>query len=1623
MMSDLKRQLSWHEDFARNLSRFFSRSKPADSESNGSEDRETDGSAVTCSAEPDPHQTPEQHLNTTTTAAAAAQVSQPSDVPDGNAASQTEDASRGDAGGSAPQSASTVPPADGFLRRLGSLFHFSRAEPAGVQPERRSDADSSGLTTGLRDSQTSADTQDSGGGGEPCDWTPSVCHSELTHTPSEEQTEEDAVNIDAQESSEDKRRYDLACPPVVTYGTYRGLRDVRKPKKKHRVELHSPISEGEEATQRDGHEDEEIASCAVNTMSSDSQEYPTAANQASPSRTQPVPSVEPELTPAHQLPDVADSGPLHTCVEKDSVFRSSQAERSLPNDPVKSGQEHLAQTLSGDSGDLTVSDHHHTVPAPEQSSKPQEPSLIVDRWTLEDFQQKRAGLDEELLRMESKKMVDGILTNALAALHKMDASDTERGVLLTCEPNEGSEALVCEGSDGCGGRETIAEHQYRVMLTDHTLSVVLEETLAGTCGHVDCSRSPPSSGYESIAGSDTDIRCVVGVASDVTTTGAPIGSQNENQAFLEHLFEENEEDVTASHKSSGRNSLLSAAADDEPLYPNLHSHEDVLYRTDIKLLSEESPWDEQPTGDVSICEAEWFSGEKRPQDTAKDNCSNNCRLSLNGTCGTAPSVHQESPQQSQTLSVMEESNPVSHSLAPDMTETSEQKPPATQSHKSEQTEAPSSGSHEPICQVSRAEIDPSVAELQCSEGLHPSQWASVRAVRHEVADEPPSPEERFQTELGVNRADAGTSVVSVSGRRIHLDPLDCSSRTAAVVPQHSRFHDLDLHQVDGGFAIISEEEESDMVFVNDTGPMLSPSTRRAKAYPFSLSPIYEEEYGREEASGQETLQVPPATEEEQRSVEQQASSILSLLQSVSKKLQSSVICTSVEESFLHAPPSDRCSRGDDSEDDDEHSNISQRHQLAEAEPAHDTPGGIQEERDCDGTLGNVGKNANTPFYQYLNSRIMPSGDEEPKDTEHIVCPSADNAMITGEIGGFGKVNPRPSAATLFISMFHVLLMLPLAQSVIRIRVLSVFMSCDGVHAGVFFSILWFCVQDDSVPEIHLYPSSSQTVRLYSATDLTERDGPVLLSELCVSAGCWLVYDGPGFSGRSAVLESDGRVTPVLQNTPLSCVRSLRPLRMGGPRVTRPMDPKVKVFQKTQFQGQFRELLDHEPHLTDAASSLRVTGGIWVAFSSGEFRGHQCVLEEGEYADCRAVFGGSELWIQSLRCVQTDFLEPAVSLKMSDEEIHVHQEIPDLQETDGIYVKSGAWVAYSERCFTGQQYVLEKGCYPEPLDWGDRRGSVRSLRPIHRDVCRMVEPKFSLRVYSRTHYSGESREFDSDVPDCGAPSVESLRVIRGSWLLFDEERYSGNQYILGEGHYPDLTSCGCASTAIKSLKPIPYSFTEPSVSLFSLSGFEGLEETLCSEAENLSHFFIQSVSVHSGLWVAYQYARFRGRQTLLKSGGYPVWTEHCGWDTIGSMKPLKQPKAYVRLRSRALGSVLTGERVSDGSFPAKIFLSPADRSLITQRWIFTDGLLKNTAQRGCLSVIGAKACAGAPVALWEEHGRVNQRWSLNEDGNICSHLNRRLALDLKGGCGADRDHLILRELHAGVAAQSWDVDVL
>ncbi|XP_051541585.1 uncharacterized protein LOC127433595 [Myxocyprinus asiaticus] len=1775
MMSDPK--ISWHEDFARNFSRFFSRSKSVDT--NESE-APSDGSTFTCSAHKDSFHTPELELNMPETA--AAQELQLSDTADRNSVSQEEVDTQGDAlEPPAPPPAATVPPVDGFLRRLSSLFHFSRAEPSGVQRETHRDSDSSSLNTGHRDSVTQ-ETDSSVELSHQTSVELSVCHSDFTHKQSEEHSEElreyAIDNNSLAECLEDKRRYDLACQPVVTIGTYRGQTEVKRGKKKHHLELHSPISKGEEVTHPDSHDDTDISS-ALNTMSSDSQLNSTTVSLISynPSWKQQIendliqsalwtdtetkdrgPTVESGATPASKLTHIVETGSdrLITCIERDSVHTVLKAEQRLPNEASNSGQEELAQSETPEKVSVNsmqkethlfcnnaLMHHHSPHPSPEQRLKQKTPSVFTDRkerLSPDDSQtncsqdervtKEDSGLDEEVLRLESKKMVDGILKNALDAFQIKEVSEAERGALSTCELHKGSESVMFEGTDGRRDGADKSEQQFHVIMSDQTPSVFLEEVLTGSRN-----RLTPSSGYESIAGSDSDIRCWVSATYDITLTSASISCQlkehDGNQAVPEYSAEEKEVDATVSCKSSERN------ADDEPLSLNVHSNRDIFHKKDNcvvlpavceSLIGKEK---EQHAINISEYETEQYRVENRCQDSAKDDTkSNNCRHKLDTDSCDASSitpdidslVNQES--QTQSLSVLGKCDPFIPSPESDTKDPAIRETPktsefaqqlaATQSLKSEQTETLYSGgaSQEQVCCDSVTGEDQSfllvesfpacVTEVQThSGGLDPSQRMSVKAICCEVTDD----QSQSLATLILDRADGRISAVSPSGRTLHRDLLDSCSRSTAFVPQHPQLHELDIHQVDGGFAIISEEEEMDAVFVNDTGPVHSPGTRRAKAYPFSLSPIYEEESGHEEVS--KMLQVLPLTEEEQRSVEQPASSILSLLQSVSEKLQSSVIYGSDEDQAesLRATtiPLWHCYRdGSEEENDGDDNNFSVlvHQQLTEAKPdqepntedelssnidqtAKEAHERIQEELDCNSMQVNVGKNVNTPFYQYLKSRVTASADIEPKDTKHFVCCNKTNTTVMGEIGGFGQVNPRPSIMLIYEGQSISgdrreicddvedtdRVLFPCGATIHVLRgcwLLYVDLcfhgSCVLLEEGQTMRTsrhpqqnlqqhrdptrtdisdvqsvrsIRTLLKDNGVPEIHIHSSmcrTGQTIRLFSATDLTEQHDPVTLSDLFVKTGCWLVYDESGFSGNSAVLETDGRVTPVLHSILVSCVKSLRPLKMGGLKVARPLDPKVMLYEKTQFQGECRELLNHTDSLKDTegstgVSSLWVTGGIWVGFSSEGFRGHQCVLEEGGYSNCSRLFNSS---IKSLRYIHTDFMEASICLKGSDEEITVvDQEVPDLQrngvtqETNSIYVKSGAWVAYSDRCFTGDQYVLERGRHSGTLEWGGRCSSPRSLRPIHREVCTIMEPKFLLRIYSQTHYSGESREFVSEAPDCGGLSLQSFRVIRGSWLLFDEEGYSGNQYILGEGLYPDLTSCCCASAVIKSVKPIPYSFTDPSVSLFSLSGFEGLEEMSHSDVENISHFFSQSVRVNSGLWVAYEHTYFQGRQMVLQPREYPDWRGHSGWETIGSLRPLKQPKVHIQIRNRALGSILTAESVPISSFPSKVFLSSADRSLDTQCWIFTNGLLKNTVRRGCLSVIGAKVCAGARVGLWEEHGHVNQRWSLNEDGTFSSHLNRSLVLDIKGGVTADMDHLILSLLCVDTNTQNWDVDVL
>uniref|UniRef100_A0A8C3ULD1 Crystallin beta-gamma domain containing 3 n=1 Tax=Catharus ustulatus TaxID=91951 RepID=A0A8C3ULD1_CATUS len=545
----------------------------------------------------------------------------------------------------------------------------------------------------------------------------------------------------------------------------------------------------------------------------------------------------------------------------------------------------------------------------------------------------------------------------------------------------------------------------------------------------------------------------------------------------------------------------------------------------------------------------------------------------------------------------------------------------------------------------------------------------------------------------------------------------------------------------------------------------------------------------------------------------------------------------------------------------------------------------------------------------------------------------------------------------------------------------------------------------------------------------------------VRSGVWLAYSDLNYKGEVTVLEECDSPPEI----PSADVKSLRPLRMGGLKVQMPMNVKIIIYEKSHFGGwskEFSENITSVPALFGSEEefqeigSLRVIGGVWVAYDKERYKGHQFLLEEGDYED-RCSWGGPDSALLSFRFLQADFIESSVALFQSDDEDGkafdiINEEIPDLEqvgfgpETRSILVKSGVWVAYQQKYFCGEQYVLEKGKYKCFLDWGGSSKTIMSIRPVKLEPLGMNEPPHLLKAFSNTHFQGACVDFTAEVSDFTSFIPCSFKVLRGCWLLCYQGETTDNHCVLEEGLYVDLSSCGCPTATIKSLKPIQYVFAEPSISLFTLECCKGRElhfnEAVNSVLNEDLHFYTQSVWVRSGLWIAYEGCNFLGKQILLEPREISNWSEHSGWKVIGSLRPVKQPAVYLRVRNRAQGKYLTVAGSLADIRATSVCAAPRSGNS-SQLWHYCRGLFKSKANNACLDVIGGRDVPGAKVALWTEHGKDRQKWRLNEDGTISSYLSDQLVLDIKGGYYYDKNHIIMNQPIENKPSQKWDIEIL
>ncbi|XP_059412157.1 uncharacterized protein LOC132145285 [Carassius carassius] len=599
------------------------------------------------------------------------------------------------------------------------------------------------------------------------------------------------------------------------------------------------------------------------------------------------------------------------------------------------------------------------------------------------------------------------------------------------------------------------------------------------------------------------------------------------------------------------------------------------------------------------------------------------------------------------------------------------------------------------------------------------------------------------------------------------------------------------------------------------------------------------------------------------------------------------------------------------------------------------------------------------------------------------------------------------------------------------------------------------VRDYSVPEICLFPDENAEGKKVTFRDTSEDSRifgfPVKANSIIINAGLWLVFAEPFFQGVPRVLEVGGFSTPAAWGVTHPYVGSLHPLKIGEPRVENLYEPKIVLYEKPYFTGKSREIYSsmrdflsrvekQQSLFMFSAGSLKVIGGCWVGYEKEGFRGHQYLLEEGEYHDWR-VWGGVNSELRSVRVIQADLSEPLLVLYGMPEEEKAESEDPTFEVTEAvadvelfgfgintrsIHVLSGAWVAYSHVDFSGNQYVLEKGFYNNCGDWGSGDHRICSIQPIL--TAPSEEPSFRNEVllYSEPDFQGTCRVCHQNqgcLPE--RLIVKSCRVVGGSWVLYGGEKFTGNMYVLSEGDYPNLTSMGIPTDSdIRSVKAVPMTFSVPSVSLFGLECFEGREVTIDTHIFNMreegfnTHFL--SVRVNSGCWVLCEHSNYRGRQFLLEPIEITNWHKFSSLSCIGSLFPIRQKQRLFRIKNKETGHYISVQGGVEDMKTGRVVVTEQVEAM-SDIWLYQDGLIKNKLARTMSLQVMGNVESGAKVVLWTETRVPVQTWSAQVSGAISSITFPGMVLDIKGGKQYDKQHLVIREENEEHASQQWELE--
>ncbi|XP_061765829.1 crystallin, gamma MX, like 2 [Nerophis ophidion] len=228
--------------------------------------------------------------------------------------------------------------------------------------------------------------------------------------------------------------------------------------------------------------------------------------------------------------------------------------------------------------------------------------------------------------------------------------------------------------------------------------------------------------------------------------------------------------------------------------------------------------------------------------------------------------------------------------------------------------------------------------------------------------------------------------------------------------------------------------------------------------------------------------------------------------------------------------------------------------------------------------------------------------------------------------------------------------------------------------------------------------------------------------------------------------------------------------------------------------------------------------------------------------------------------------------------------------NSVRVSGGHWVAYEKANYSGYQYILSPGEYPDHRTWMGFNDCIRS--------CQMFPPyrgSYKMRIYNRPDMAGQAMEFMDDCPDLydrfRSHDIYSCNIMEGYWVFYEHPNYRGRQYFLRPGEYRACGDWGCHQPMVGSLRRMKIIFYED-------RNFKGRHYECKSDCPEMQNYFSRcnSIRVESGCWVAYEKPNYGGYQYMLHKGDYPDYQRWAGFnDCIRSCRMVPPYNGSYRMK--------------------------------------------------------------------------------------------------------------------------------